>query len=81
MYNAQNGIRIKVFPGSNDTNSISGGGTGYARNVTYEDFVCESEPFSLQSGRRGRHDSFGDPRSPDCDNPIILTTCYSSPQS
>lgn len=43
MINAQNGARIKVFAGSNDTNSISGGGSGYVKNVTFQDFHCESE--------------------------------------
>ncbi|KAK4687281.1 hypothetical protein P7C73_g2838, partial [Tremellales sp. Uapishka_1] len=38
MMNAQNGARIKVFGGSNDTHSVSGGGTGYVNNVTYQDF-------------------------------------------
>ncbi len=38
MSNAQNGARIKIFGGSNDTNSISGGGSGYVRNVTFQDF-------------------------------------------
>ncbi|KAJ9127028.1 hypothetical protein QFC24_001259 [Naganishia onofrii] len=42
MLNAQNGARIKVFPGSNDTKSVSGGGTGYVRNVTWENFDCEN---------------------------------------
>ncbi|OCF72151.1 hypothetical protein I204_07416 [Kwoniella mangroviensis CBS 8886] len=39
MSNAQNGARIKVFGGSNDTKSISGGGVGYVKNVTFQDFV------------------------------------------
>lgn len=38
MSNAQNGARIKVFGGSNDTKSVSGGGSGYVRNITFEDF-------------------------------------------
>jgi hypothetical protein len=32
MLNAEHGARIKVFPGHNDTSSVSGGGTGYVRN-------------------------------------------------
>lgn len=32
MSNVEHGARIKVFPGHNDTNSVSGGGTGYVRN-------------------------------------------------
>lgn len=43
MMNAQNGARIKVFGGSNDTKSVSGGGSGYVRNVTFQDFRNESE--------------------------------------
>lgn len=43
MSNAQNGARIKVFGGSNDTHSVSGGGSGYVRNVTFQDFVNNSK--------------------------------------
>ena len=43
MNNAQNGARIKVFGGSNDTQSVSGGGLGYVRNVTFENFQVTSE--------------------------------------
>lgn len=43
MNNAENGARIKVFAGSPDPNSVSGGGSGYVKNVTFEDFRCESE--------------------------------------
>ena len=43
MLNAENGARIKVFGGSNDTASVSGGGMGYVRNVTFKDFVNTSE--------------------------------------
>ncbi|KAL7423472.1 hypothetical protein Q5752_001052 [Cryptotrichosporon argae] len=42
MNNAQNGARIKVFGGSNDTQSVSGGGSGYVQNVTFEDFVVNN---------------------------------------
>ncbi|KAH9919866.1 glycoside hydrolase family 28 protein [Fomitopsis serialis] len=38
MRYAENGARIKVFGGSPDANSTAGGGTGYVRNVTFEDF-------------------------------------------
>ena len=46
MLNAENGARIKVFAGSDDPDSESGGGSGYVRNVTFRDFHCESEPCS-----------------------------------
>ncbi|WRT66874.1 uncharacterized protein IL334_003837 [Kwoniella shivajii] len=42
MSNAQNGARIKVFGGSNDTQSISGGGSGYVKNVTFQDFANDN---------------------------------------
>ncbi|KAI5452104.1 hypothetical protein NCC49_001043 [Naganishia albida] len=42
MSNVEHGARIKVFPGHNDTNSVSGGGTGYVRNVTWEDIHIDS---------------------------------------
>ncbi|KAK8870023.1 hypothetical protein IAR55_000593 [Kwoniella newhampshirensis] len=42
MSNAENGARIKVFGGSNDTQSVSGGGSGYVRNVTFQDFVNDN---------------------------------------
>lgn len=45
MLNAENGARIKVFGGSNDTKSVSGGGSGYVRNVTFQDFSNSSESF------------------------------------
>ncbi|KAJ9098624.1 hypothetical protein QFC21_004271 [Naganishia friedmannii] len=37
MLNAEHGARIKVFPGHNDTSSVSGGGTGYVRNIDISD--------------------------------------------
>jgi hypothetical protein len=43
MSNAQNGARIKVFGGSNDTHSVSGGGSGYVKNITFQDFTNNSE--------------------------------------
>ncbi|OCH86769.1 pectin lyase-like protein [Obba rivulosa] len=39
MLHAQNGARIKVFGGNPSPNSTAGGGTGFVRNVTYEDFT------------------------------------------
>ncbi|KAH9833270.1 pectin lyase-like protein [Rhodofomes roseus] len=38
MRYAENGARIKAFGGSPDANSTAGGGTGYVKNVTFEDF-------------------------------------------
>ncbi|KAI0732704.1 pectin lyase-like protein [Fomitopsis betulina] len=38
MRYAENGARIKVFGGSPEANSTAGGGTGYVKNVTFEDF-------------------------------------------
>ncbi|KZT71881.1 glycoside hydrolase family 28 protein [Daedalea quercina L-15889] len=38
MRYAENGARIKVFGGSPDASSTAGGGTGYVKNVTFEDF-------------------------------------------
>ena len=73
MNNAQNGARIKVFPGSNDTKSIAGGGSGYVRNVTFEDFVCISE-FGQGVEDRKYISQLITPT--DCDNPILLDQCY-----
>lgn len=71
MSNAQNGARIKVFGGSNDTKSVSGGGSGYVKNITFEDFRNISQ--SSRSTQKGSADS------EDVDNPIYLTQCYSTP--
>jgi galacturan 1,4-alpha-galacturonidase len=71
MMNAQNGARIKVFGGSNDTNSVSGGGSGYVRNVTFQDFRNESESSASTLVPTTN-------QSVDVDNPIYLTQCYSS---
>ncbi|KAI0346446.1 pectin lyase-like protein [Trametopsis cervina] len=38
MNNAQNGVRIKVFGGNPSANSTAGGGSGFVRNITYEDY-------------------------------------------
>jgi hypothetical protein len=91
MSNAQNGARIKVFGGSNDTHSVSGGGSGYVKNVTFQDFTNISESTRLDSrhiewkrrwfilfefdGLQGRGLTRG---HVDVDNPIYLTQCYSS---
>jgi hypothetical protein len=40
MVNASNGARIKAFGGSSSKTSTNGGGTGYARNITFQDFKC-----------------------------------------
>jgi polygalacturonase len=42
MVDAENGVRIKAFGGSSSKTSTAGGGTGYARNITFQDFKCES---------------------------------------
>ncbi len=42
MVNASNGARIKAWGGSSSKTSTSGGGNGYARNITYQDFTCHS---------------------------------------
>ena len=38
MVNAENGARIKAFGGSSSSTSTKGGGNGYVRNVTFQDF-------------------------------------------
>ena len=42
LMNTEYGARIKVFGGSNDTNSVSGGGTGYVKNITFQDFTVKN---------------------------------------
>ncbi|TBU59413.1 pectin lyase-like protein [Dichomitus squalens] len=42
MLNAQNGARIKVFGGNPSPNSTVGGGTGYVKNITFEDFFVSN---------------------------------------
>jgi len=42
MANAQNGARIKVFPGSPNANSTIGGGTGMVRNITFQNFEVQN---------------------------------------
>lgn len=41
MVDAENGARIKAFGGSSSSTSTSGGGSGYVKNVTFEDFTCQ----------------------------------------
>jgi len=40
MTNAENGARIKAFGGSSSATSTSGGGNGFAQNITFQDFHC-----------------------------------------
>ncbi|KAL9111308.1 MAG: hypothetical protein Q9227_004185 [Pyrenula ochraceoflavens] len=40
MVSAENGARIKAFGGNPSATSTSGGGSGYVRNVTFQDFTC-----------------------------------------
>ncbi|KIL00164.1 glycoside hydrolase family 28 protein [Paxillus rubicundulus Ve08.2h10] len=47
MNNAQNGARIKVFGGSPDPDSTAGGGTGYVRNVTFENFYANNVDYPI----------------------------------
>jgi polygalacturonase len=42
MVNAENGARIKAFGGSSSKTCTKGGTTGYARNITFQDFHCEA---------------------------------------
>ncbi|KAF1924659.1 glycoside hydrolase family 28 protein [Didymella exigua CBS 183.55] len=42
MVNAENGARIKAFGGSASSTSTTGGGNGYVRNVTFQDFTVQS---------------------------------------
>jgi polygalacturonase len=42
MVNAENGARIKAFGGSSSATSTSGGGNGYAQNITFQNFHCEA---------------------------------------
>lgn len=42
MVNASNGARIKAFGGSSSSTSTKGGGNGYIRNITFQDFRCNS---------------------------------------
>ncbi len=42
MVNAENGARIKAFGGSSSPTSAKGGGNGYVRNITFQDFRCDN---------------------------------------
>ncbi|TVY82545.1 putative exopolygalacturonase X [Lachnellula suecica] len=42
MVNAENGARIKAFGGSASKTSTTGGGNGYATNITFQDFKCDT---------------------------------------
>lgn len=42
MVNAQNGARIKAFGGSASSTSTTGGGSGYVRNITFQDFTVQN---------------------------------------
>jgi hypothetical protein len=73
MSNAQNGARIKVFGGSNDTSSVSGGGSGYVKNITFEDFrnTSQSNIWRGCSRLTSRHRC----RQPDLPDPVLLEFC------
>lgn len=56
MINVEHGARIKVFPGSNDTQSVSGGGTGYVRNIVSNDVLrCRSSKLNGTAVDLARH--------------------------
>lgn len=58
MINVEHGARIKVFPGSNDTQSVSGGGTGYVRNIVRKDVLrCRSSELNGTNVDLARHKS------------------------
>ncbi|GJJ10571.1 hypothetical protein Clacol_004798 [Clathrus columnatus] len=42
MANAQNGARIKVFGGNPSPTSVSGGGTGFVKNVTFSNYRVDN---------------------------------------
>lgn len=42
MVNAENGARIKAFGGSASATSTTGGGNGYVRNITFQDFTVRN---------------------------------------
>jgi polygalacturonase len=42
MVNAENGARIKAFGGSSSATSTSGGGNGFATNITFQEFKCDA---------------------------------------
>ncbi|KAG9028455.1 hypothetical protein FRB95_006487 [Tulasnella sp. JGI-2019a] len=47
MANAQNGARIKVFPGNPNAGSVSGGGSGYVKNITFENFKVQNVDYPI----------------------------------
>jgi galacturan 1,4-alpha-galacturonidase len=42
MVDAENGARIKAFGGSASATSTTGGGSGYIRNITFQDFTVQN---------------------------------------
>ncbi|KAH7088790.1 pectin lyase-like protein [Paraphoma chrysanthemicola] len=42
MVNAENGARIKAFGGSASATSTKGGGSGYVKNITFQDFTVQN---------------------------------------
>ncbi|KAH6612125.1 pectin lyase fold/virulence factor [Boeremia exigua] len=42
MVNAENGARIKAFGGSASASSTTGGGSGYVKNITFQDFTVQN---------------------------------------
>ncbi|KAJ4982576.1 glycoside hydrolase family 28 protein [Stagonosporopsis vannaccii] len=42
MVNAENGARIKAFGGNPSSTSTTGGGSGYVRNITFDDFTVQN---------------------------------------
>jgi galacturan 1,4-alpha-galacturonidase len=42
MVNAENGARIKAFGGSASATSTKGGGNGYVKNITFQDFTVSN---------------------------------------
>ncbi|KIM64371.1 glycoside hydrolase family 28 protein [Scleroderma citrinum Foug A] len=47
MINGENGARIKTFAGSADPHSIAGGGSGYVRDVTFQNFQLTNINFPI----------------------------------
>lgn len=42
MVNAENGARIKAFGGSPSATSTTGGGNGFVKNITFQDFAVQN---------------------------------------
>ncbi|CCL99569.1 uncharacterized protein FIBRA_01587 [Fibroporia radiculosa] len=72
MRYAENGARIKVFGGSPDPYSTSGGGTGYVQNITFEDFYggCLDLPVIVSTIINVMSLVY------EVDSPIITDQCY-----